>query len=374
MTKGILLLGAGKIGGTIAAFLGSTGDYAVTVADRDETSLARLKGETGAETLKLDITDAAALDAALAGKWAVLSALPYDLTPLIARAAAKARVNYFDLTEDVASTRVVKELAKDAPVAFMPQSGLAPGFVSIVAYDLAKRFDTLHEVRMRVGALAQYPTNALKYNLTWSTEGIINEYCQPCEAIVDGTFREVPPLEEAETFSLDGVTYEAFNTSGGLGTLCETLKGKVDNLNYKSVRYPGHRDVMKMLIRDLRMGERQDLLKEIFEYALPTTMQDVVLVFVTVSGMKGGRLTQESFARKIYARELYGRQMSGIQITTASGVCGVIDLLAEGKLRQSGFVRQEDVNFDDFITNRFGRNYGPDIAESAGEGRTGLVA
>ncbi len=374
MTKGILLLGAGKIGGTISAFLGSTGDYAVTVADRDETSLARVKAETGVETLKLDIKDEAALGRALAGKWAVLSALPYNLTPLIARAAARAKVNYFDLTEDVASTRVVKELAKDAPVAFMPQSGLAPGFISIVAYDLAKRFDSLHEVKMRVGALAQYPTNALKYNLTWSTDGIINEYCQPCEAIVDGEIREVPPLEEAETFSLDGVTYEAFNTSGGLGTLCETLKGKVDNLNYKSVRYPGHRDVMKLLIRDLRMGERQDMLKDIFEYALPTTMQDVVLVFVTVSGMKDGRLTQESFARKIYARDLYGKRFSAIQITTASGVCGVIDLLAHGKLPQSGFVRQEDVNFDDFIANRFGRNYSPDIDAGAAQHQHNKVA
>jgi len=374
MIRQVLILGAGKIGATVAAFLGSCGEYAVTVADRDETSLARVQGDIGVKTLRLDISDAPALDAALAGKWAVLSALPFDLTPLIARAAARNQVNYFDLTEDVASTRIVKDLAKDAPVAFMPQSGLAPGFVSIVAYDLARQFDSLHEVKMRVGALAQYPSNALKYNLTWSTEGIINEYCQPCEAIVDGEYREVPPLEEIETFSLDGITYEAFNTSGGLGTLCETLKGKVDNLNYKSVRYPGHRDVMKMLIRDLRLGERQDLLKDIFEYALPTTMQDVVLVFVTVSGMKGGRLTQESFARKIYARQLYGRQFSAIQITTAAGVCGVIDLMAEGKLPQSGFVRQEDVPFDAFISNRFGRNYAPEAVAVAGESKPGLVA
>src|SRR5262249_21890714 len=93
--------------------------------------------------------------------------------------------------------------------------------------DLAKHFDQLHDVRLRVGALPRYPSNALNYNLTGSTDGVINEYCEPCEAIVDGRRREVPAMEEREEFSLEGVTYEAFNTSGGLGTLCQTLEGKV---------------------------------------------------------------------------------------------------------------------------------------------------
>ncbi|MFX9180922.1 saccharopine dehydrogenase C-terminal domain-containing protein, partial [Acinetobacter baumannii] len=96
------------------------------------------------------------------------------------------------------------------------------------------------------GALPLYPTNGLKYNLTWSTDGLINEYCNPCEAIVDGQMREVLPLEGLEHFSLDGLDYEAFNTSGGLGTLCETLEGRVDSLDYKTVRYPGHREIVKL--------------------------------------------------------------------------------------------------------------------------------
>ena len=95
---------------------------------------------------------------------------------------------------------------------------------------------------------------------------------------------EVPALEELEAFSLDGIAYEAFNTSGGLGTLCDTLEGKVENLNYKTVRYPGHRDIVKMLVRDLRLGLRRDILKDVLETAIPITYQDVVLIFVTVSG------------------------------------------------------------------------------------------
>ena len=222
----ILLMGAGKIGAMIAELLARTGDYEVTVADRDAAGLERMGLNNPAiKTLVLDVTHQDALRKALAGKYAVLSACPFNVTPLIATAAKEAGVHYFDLTEDVESTRIVKELAKNAATAFVPQCGLAPGFISIVAYDLAKRFDTLHNVHMRVGALPKYPSNALKYNLTWSTDGLINEYCNPCEAVVDGDLREVPPLEEKETFSLDGIDYEAFNTSGGLGTLCETLSG-----------------------------------------------------------------------------------------------------------------------------------------------------
>ena len=107
---------------------------------------------------------------------------------------------------------------------------------------------------MRVGALPQFPTNALKYNLTWSTDGLINEYCNPCEAIHEGRRIDVLPLEGLEHFSLDGVRYEAFNTSGGLGTLCETLDGRVRELNYRTIRYLGHRDLMAFLVNELRLS------------------------------------------------------------------------------------------------------------------------
>jgi saccharopine dehydrogenase-like NADP-dependent oxidoreductase len=135
-------------------------------------------------------------------------------------------------------------------------------------------------VRLRVGALPQFPTNALNYNLTWSTDGLINEYCNPCEAIHEGKPIEVLALQGIEQFSLDGITYEAFNTSGGLGTLCETLAGKAREVNYKTVRYPGHCERMKMLVSDLKLGERRELFKDVLETAIPVTLQDVVLVFV----------------------------------------------------------------------------------------------
>ena len=161
----------------------------------------------------------------------------------------------------------------------------------------------------------------------------------------------------SDLFSLDGIAYEAFNTSGGLGTLCDSLKGRVENLNYKTVRYPGHRDIVKTLIRDLRLGQRRDILKDVLETAIPMTLQDVVLIFVTVSGMKGGRLTQQTYAKKIYSQVVNGQHLSAIQVTTAAGICAMVDLLVGGKLPQRGFVRQEDASLADFLANRFGRYY-----------------
>ena len=248
----LTLVGAGKIGQAIVQLLSSASEFEVTVIDRDEAALAPLRFPRRAR-LEADITDPIALAANVDGQDMVMSAAPYHATSIIATAARNAGAHYFDLTEDVDSTRVVKNLAIDSTSALVPQCGLAPGFVSIAAADLARSFDDIRSISMRVGALPQFPTNAFKYNLTWSTDGLINEYCNPCEAIVDGKMLEVLPLEELEAFSLDGVDYEAFNTSGGLGTLCETLLGEVETLNYKTVRYPGHHDAIKTLITDLRL-------------------------------------------------------------------------------------------------------------------------
>ena len=170
----------------------------------------------------------------------------------------------------------------------------------------------------------------------------------------------MPALEEREEFSLDGVLYEAFNTSGGLGTLCETLAGKVRTLNYRTIRYPGHAAIMKALLHDLRLKDRRDVLKDILEQALPATMQDVVIVFVTACGLREGRLQQDTYARKIYSHVLAGRLCSAIQITTASSLCAMLDMLADGTLLQQGFVRQEEVALPAFLANRFGRVYAMD--------------
>ncbi len=352
----IALLGAGHIGQTIATWLSATGDYQVTVIDRSAEALSKLS-HLPIRTLGIDTTDATALRGALQGHDAVINALPYHLATMAATQALHAGCHYFDLTEDVSATRAIMRMAEGAKTAFMPQCGLAPGFIGIVAHHLSKKFSRLHEVKMRVGALPAFPTNSLKYNLTWSVDGLINEYCHPCEAIRDGERIEVLALEGLEHFSLDGTEYEAFNTSGGLGTLCETLAGRVYSLDYKTVRYPGHRDIMKMMLQELGMQNDQENLKNILRKSIPLTMQDVVLVFVTVSGERDGQLVQEVFARKIFADRSESAPMSAIQITTAAGICAAVDLFREGHLPRSGFIRQEQVELPAFLANRFGSAY-----------------
>jgi saccharopine dehydrogenase-like NADP-dependent oxidoreductase len=355
----ILLLGSGIIGRTIARFLVSTGDYRVRVGDVDTEALARLMEHVDVETVTVDAANPQQLDAALVGCDAVISALSFHFNVGVAQAAARAGCSYFDLTEDVETSRAVRAVAEDAKSGqiFMPQCGLAPGFISIVAHHLTKTFDQLETVYMRVGALPLFPSNALKYNLTWSTDGLINEYCNPCEVIYDGRRIDVLPLEGLEEFSLVGVRYEAFNTSGGLGTLCESLDGRVRELNYKTVRYIGHRYLMHLLVNELRMRDRREVLKDILEHSVPVTFQDVVVTFCTVTGMRDGQLVQISDARKTYHQQVDGENWSAIQVTTAAGICTAVDLHFEGRLLNRGFVRQEEVDLDTFLANRFGRYY-----------------
>ncbi|MGE5478514.1 MAG: saccharopine dehydrogenase C-terminal domain-containing protein [Bacteroidales bacterium] len=352
----VVVLGAGKIGVAIAAQLVGCGDYVVTLADRDGEALARRKPD-GVRAAVVDVADPFALRSLLAGNDTVAVALPFYLNVQVAEAARAEGLHYFDLTEDVATARAVRAVGEGAGTVFAPQCGLAPGFVSMVAMALTEPFDEVRDVHLRVGALPQFPNNALKYNLTWSIDGLVNEYCNPCEAIVDGHIVTVAPLEGREEFSLDGVAYEAFSTSGGVGTLCETLAGRVRTLDYKTVRYPGHRDLMRFLVRDLRLGERRELFRDVIENAIPVTRQDLALVYVTVVGRKGGLLTQESWAQKIYGDGFEGG-LSAIQKTTAAGICAMIDLHNQGLLPASGVVRQEQVRLDDVLDNRFGRVFG----------------
>ncbi len=355
----VLLVGAGKIGTAIARFLSASGDYDVLVADQDQQALNRVGKIADVQLMQLDVGNPAALSRAVSGRQSVVSAVSFNVNPTIAQATLEAGGSYFDLTEDVATTKAIRKIAKQASKGqiFMPQCGLAPGFVSIAANHLAQGFERLEEVRLRVGALPQFPTNEMKYNLTWSTDGLINEYGNPCEAIHEGKMLEVLPVEGLEHFSLDGVDYEAFNTSGGVGTLCETLRGKVRTLNYKTIRYRGHRDLIAFLMNELRLNDRRALLKDILEHSVPMTPQDVVLIFCTVSGMKDGHLTQITDARKIYAGEYMGARWSAIQMTTACSLCAVLDLHAGGRLPEKGFVRQEQVELDEFLENRFGKVY-----------------
>jgi len=356
--KTLAILGAGKIGRMVCHLTAKSGDYSVRIGDAAQAAIdtmARRYPDVKGQVV--DFTDADSLDALLKGSWAVISCAPYHCNPLIAERAKAHGVHYFDLTEDVWVTQQVKELAEGSKTLFAPQCGLAPGFITIVANHLMKSMTEVTDLHLRVGALPRFPSNRLKYNLTWSTEGLINEYCNPCESVLNGELTSVPPLEQLERLTIDGVEYEAFNTSGGLGTLAITLKDRVKNVNYKTIRFPGHCELMKFLLQDLQMLGNQELLRQLFEKALPATFQDQIVIFVSATGQFHGRLTQRIYAKTIYHQKIDGENWSGIQITTAAGVTAIVDLLREGKLPTSGLLKMETVDYEAFLQNRFGKYF-----------------
>lgn len=358
----VMITGAGKIGSLIACLLADSGSYEVHLADlefsgSDVTRL--LDALPKIKTVALDVTDEHATQAYLEKHsiTAVISSLPYFLNTHVAQAAKAAHAHYFDLTEDTSVTDAVKKIAQGAETAFVPQCGLAPGFISIAANSLMHEFDTCYHAKLRVGALPQRANNALHYSLTWSTDGVINEYGNPCFGIEGGKEVTMAPLEGLESIQIDGCEYEAFNTSGGLGSLAELHAGSVQTMNYKTIRYPGHCMKMRMLMNDLRLNEDRGTLKRILENAIPKTYQDIVIVYVTVEGIKQGELTEKSYVKKIYPAEISGLLWSAIQVSTAAGVCAVVDLVMGQENEYKGLVLQEKFHLADVLKNRFGSYY-----------------
>jgi saccharopine dehydrogenase-like NADP-dependent oxidoreductase len=358
----VLILGAGKIGSLISGLLAESGAYEVHLGDVSETAAQAVVTAHRLNHLvahRLDAINAGELDAHLKKHPAdaVVSSLPYHCNVGVADAARRAGIHYFDLTEDVEVTRAVRRIAEGATQAFVPQCGLAPGFISIAANELIKHFDDLRTVKLRVGALPQHPNNVLKYSLTWSTEGLINEYGNPCEAIVTGRRVESAPLEGLEEIEIDGTLYEAFNTSGGLGSLAETYGDRVQAMDYKTMRYPGHCEQMRLLMNDLKLNQDRSTLKRILENAVPQTLQDVVVIYAAVTGKQEGELREENYVNKVYPQVIAGRLWSAIQVTTAAGISSVVDLVLNDAKAYRGFVRQEQFSLPSVLDNRFGKRY-----------------
>lgn len=358
----VLVLGAGKIGALVTGLLGESGDYQVMIADvdgRQAESVVDAHGLEAVRAFELDASDTDTLRGHLQAHPAdaILSGLPYFCNEGVAAVAAELGTHYFDLTEDVTVTNAVKRLAEGSGKAFAPQCGLAPGFVSIAANELMTHFDDVRSVKLRVGALPQHPNNVLKYSLTWSTDGLINEYGNMCQAIVDGATVDVMPLEGLEEIEIDGTLYEAFNTSGGLGSLGDTHGGSVSNMNYKTMRYPGHCTQMRLLMNGLKLNHDRATLKTILENAVPRTLQDVVVIYVSVIGTQDGELREENYVNKVYPQVIVGRLWSAIQVTTAAGVCAVLDQVLMNPDDHRGFVAQEDFRLEEILDNRFGRYY-----------------
>lgn len=351
--QSILVLGLGKVGALVAQLLHEN-RFAVTGADFD------FRDEVPFPVVALNVNSAEELKSALKGFDAVVSCLPYSLNLGVATLACELGVHYFDLTEDVPTTKAIIAMSGTSSAVLAPQCGLAPGFIAIVGASLAQKFERVRSIKLRVGALPCHPTGLLSYAFNWSPEGVVNEYLNDCAVIEDGVRKWVSPLEWLEKLFINGIQLEAFTTSGGLGTMCETYAGLVENLDYKSIRYPGHAKLMNFFFHELLMREDRKKAGEILVNAKPPVSEDVVYVHASAEGWHQGRLAREEFVRAYYPKTIAGRHWRAISWTTAASICAVIELVSNGTLPDTGFIKQEEIALEQFLKTKHGRLYSAD--------------
>jgi saccharopine dehydrogenase-like NADP-dependent oxidoreductase len=348
--KKIVLIGLGKVGSLVGRLIQEVG-FELTAVDVMENNKLPYKVICG------DSSDPEFLAKTFKGQDAVVSCLPFHINKTVATAAAKAKIHYFDLTEDVPTTDYIATLAENADTLFAPQCGLAPGFIAITAADLAKRFDEIRGIYLRVGALPANPSGKLGYAFNWSPQGVVNEYLNDCTVIHNGDVKEIPSMQNRENIYINGKRLEAFSTSGGIGSLCETYKGRTKELNYKTMRYPGHLDMMQFFFNELHMKNRPEEAGEILVNAKPPVDEDVVLVYSAVEGYKNKKLFRHEFVRSYFPKEIAGETERAISWTTACSLVSILELLAAGKIPSKGFLKQESISLESFLSTQAGKHY-----------------
>ncbi len=348
--RNVTVVGLGKVGSLVGTLLSEI--FRVQGLDRQTPAV-----DLPFDVISGDVSDKTFLFSLLSGQDAVVSCLPYNLNLQVAEIAYSLGIHYFDLTEDVATTAAIRNMAETGKGVMAPQCGLAPGFIGIVGADLYKRFTRLRDVELRVGALPRYPNGQLGYSFTWSPAGVINEYINDAEAIHNGARKMVPSLDGLEIINIEGQEFEAFTTSGGLGTMCETLEGEVDTLNYKTIRYPGHCKLMRFFLYELCMKNDRSLSEKILTEAKPPVAEDVVYVYAAVEGWQGEQLAREEFFNAYHPIEHKGKTWRAISWTTAASVAAVVEMVARGTLPQQGFIKQEEISLEAFLQTGNGSLY-----------------
>lgn len=347
----VAVFGLGKVGELVAVLLQESG-FAVVGHD------AAPREGLGIETRAVDVSDTDALRESLRGFDAVVSCLPFHLNIDVAEAAHAAGTHYFDLTEDVPTTnRVIELAATSSDTVFAPQCGLAPGLIGIVGASIAATFDEIRSIELKVGALPQNPTGLLGYAFNWSAEGVVNEYLNDCEVVRSGRRQMVPAMSETERVVIGGIELEASLTSGGLGTMCETYDGRVQRLDYKTMRYPGHFEQMHFLFEELNLRDRRELIGKILVDAKPPVNDDIVYLHAAVEGVKHGQPFRENHVRGYKPIEIAGSTWRAISWTTAASIVAVVELVADGRLPQHGFIRQEDIVLADLFGTTAGARF-----------------
>jgi saccharopine dehydrogenase-like NADP-dependent oxidoreductase len=370
MTKKIFIAGSGGIGEAAALLLRewSTFEVDILLGDVREESLVKAKDfvlrnsakTTSVETVLMTKDGCSErMKNAFEACDVLLDCSPGSQAPRMAHFACDFKMHYANLTEYVAETDAIIRLAQNAETGFVLQTGLAPGFINVLAMSLYEKFveryenEKVEKIGMKVGALTAHAHQPHFYGFTWSPIGVATEYVKNSRVIRDYKITEKPALSSRETIVIGARTYEADLTSGGAADLPEYFQDKAKILDYKTLRYVGHYDWVESIIRKLPKDENlPNRLQEFMLEAIPSVEDDLVLVHASVDGFdcKGTRRMIEK-AFFVEPIDVNGNHLRAIQTTTAAPLCESAMMLLSGKYK--GVVLQSQLNPKEFLNGNF---------------------
>ena len=378
----VLVLGAGRMGyGAVFDLIKNSPDVeTVTVADMDASkakAVADAVDPARVTPREIDIADYEAARDLMRGHDSVISCVNYWYNVALSKAAIEVGANFCDLGGNnyiVDDQLGLDADAKAAGVSVIPDCGLAPGMVSILAMHGARQFDELREIHIRVGGLPQEPQPPLAYQLVFSVEGLINEYIETARVIRDGEVRQVESMTELEDLTFDGFPpLEAFQTSGGTSTLPESFLGKIRDLDYKTIRYAGHCDKFRTMIKlglcssdeivaDFHKVSPRKVFGRLLEMHLPADQPDYVLVRVDFAGVAAG--LEKRFRYDIVDKLDPRTGLSAMMRTTAFPASIIAQMMARGDVLERGATPQEKaIDPDKFVAELDRRNIKIRISE-----------
>jgi len=376
--KKVVIAGAGGIGSAVGLLLRELGDFPVDVYIGDmnpqqaENAAEWIAHDSSISGLVVPFTlpeqgSDSHVNDIMKGTHIILDCLPGSQAPRIARFAREHGSHYTNLTEYVTETEEIQtQIAPGASTGFLLQTGLAPGFINVLANGLFQQFcakygvDRADTVTMKVGALTQSAVAPHFYGFTWSPIGVATEYVEPAIVLRDGKKTVLPSLTERANVVIQGVAYEEDLTSGGAADLPDALEGRVRSLDYKTLRYPGHYAWVEGLLRTATYEDRSgralcsiaERLQECMERAVPRVEDDVVVIYASVEGRDSEghqRLVDKSYA--VRPTIVGGKPLRAIQSTTAAGLAESARLLLSGEYK--GVVLQSQINPQQFLNGPF---------------------
>jgi len=358
-----VVLGAGLMGRAIAYDLGKQ-NADVVVCDislERAEEVAKIAGKN-AVAKKVDVSNKGEVVKVIKGSDAVVSAVTYYFNADLAEWCVESGVNFCDLggnNEIVKKELALDARAKKAGITIVPDCGLAPGTVSILASLGYSKLDETESIHLRVGGLPQKPKPPLNYGIVFSLHGLINEYVEKALVLRNGKVTEIESMTELESISFKGFPeLEAFVTSGGTSTLPETFAGKVKALDYKTIRYKGHAEKIKLLI-DLGLGSQvpievggckvrpREVLIACLSKVLPTIKEDVVLLRAIIEGKKEGK--RKKIIYEMVDKYDKNTDMTAMMRTTAYPASITAIMMANGKTPKGAIPPEKGVPGETFL-------------------------